>query len=202
MERARACALELARQIGVDLGLPAFLYGELAWGRRLPELRRGGSEELARRLESGELVPDYGPATVDLRTGAVLVAARSPLIAFNINLRGDLEAAKEIADLVREDGGGFAGVRALGLRLRAAGVVQVSMNVEDWQKSGLAEIVARIEHEAERLGLEVAGTELVGLIPIGAAAEAEQAGLLFAPAQILESRLGSELGEELDDMLG
>jgi glutamate formiminotransferase len=202
MERARACALELARQIGVDLGLPAFLYGELAWGRRLPELRRGGPEELARRLENGELVPDYGPATVDLRTGAVLVAARSPLIAFNINLRGDLEAAKEIADLVREDGGGFAGVRALGLRLRATGVVQVSMNVEDWQKSGLAEIVARIEHEAERLGLEVAGSELVGLIPIGAAAEAEQAGLLFAPAQILESRLGSELGEELDDMLG
>jgi glutamate formiminotransferase len=76
------------------------------------------------------------------------------------------------------------------------------MNVEDWQKSGLAEIVARIEHEAERLGLEVAGSELVGLIPLGAAAEAEQAGLLFAPAQILESRLGSELGEELDDMLG
>jgi glutamate formiminotransferase len=202
MERARACALELARQIGVDLGLPAFLYGELAWGRRLPELRRGGPEELARRLESGELAPDYGPATVDLRTGAVLVAARPPLIAFNVNLRGDLEAAKEIADLVREDGGGFAGVRALGLRLHAAGVVQVSMNVEDWQKSGLAEIVARIEHEAERLGLEVAGSELVGLIPLGAAAEAEQAGLLFAPAQILESRLGSELGEELDDMLG
>jgi glutamate formiminotransferase len=202
MERARACALELARQIGVDLGLPVFLYGELAWGRRLPELRRGGPEELARRMESGELVPDFGSATLDLRTGAVLVGARAPLVAFNVNLRGDIAAAKEIAGLVREESGGFTGVRALGLELRGAGAVQVSMNIEDWQKSGLAEIFTRIEQEAARLGVEVAGSELVGLIPLGAAAEAEQAGLFFAPAQILESRLGSELGEELDDTLG
>ena len=201
MERARACALELARQIGVDLGLPVFLYGELAWGRRLPELRRGGSEELARRMEAGELVPDFGSATLDLRTGAVLVGARAPLVAFNVNLRGDIAAAKEIAGLVREEGGGFTGVRALGLELRGAGLVQVSMNIEDWQKSGLAEIFTRIEQEAARRGLEVAGSELVGLIPLGAAAEAEQAGLFFAPAQILESRLGSELGGELDDTL-
>lgn len=201
MERARACALELARQIGVDLGLPVFLYGELAWGRRLLELRRGGPAELARRMESGELVPDFGPAALDLRTGAVLVGARSPLIAFNVNLRGGIEAAKEIAGLIREDGGGFVGVRALGLELRSAGLAQVSMNIEDWQKSGLTEIFKRIEQEAARRGAEVAGSELVGLIPYGAAAEAEQAGLLFAPAQILESRLGSELGEDFDDRL-
>jgi glutamate formiminotransferase len=202
LERARACALELARQIGVDLGLPAFLYGELAWGRRLPELRRGGPAELARRMANGELEPDFGPPTLDLRTGAVLVGVRSPLIAFNVNLRGGLDAAREIASLVREDGGGFAGVRALGLELHGAGLVQVSMNIEDWQKSGPAEIVTRIEREAARLGAEVVGSELVGLIPMGAAAEAEQAGLSFAPAQILELRLGSELGEELDDILG
>jgi len=159
MERARACALELARQIGVDLGLPAFLYGELAWGRRLPELRRGGPAELAGRIASGELVPDYGPETVDLRTGVVLVGARSPLIAFNVNLRGSLEAAREIAGLVREDGAaGFAGVRALGLELSGAGAVQVSMNIEDWEKSGLAEIVTRIGREAARRGVEVAGS--------------------------------------------
>jgi len=82
-----------------------------------------------------------------------------------------------------------------------AGLVQVSMNIEDWQKSGLAEIFRRIEQEAARRGVEVAGSELVGLIPYGAAAEAEQAGLFFAPAQILESRLGSELGEDFDDRL-
>jgi len=198
MERARSCALELARRIGAELELPTFLYGELAWGRRLPELRRGGPAELARRMVSGELVPDFGPATIDMRSGAALVGARAPLIAFNVNLRGGLEAAREIAGLVREDGGDFAGVRALGLELRAAGLVQVSMNIEDWQKSGLAEIVTRIEREATQRGLEVVGSELVGLIPLGAAAEAEQADLVFAPAQILESRLGSELGEDFD----
>jgi glutamate formiminotransferase / 5-formyltetrahydrofolate cyclo-ligase len=197
-ERARACALELARRIGAELELPVFVYGELARGRRLPELRRGGPAELARRMESGELKPDFGPATLDLRSGAVLVGARSPLIAFNVNLRGGLEVAREIAGVVREDGGGFAGLRALGLQLSEAGLVQVSMNIEDWQKSGLAEIVRRIELEAKRHGVEIAGTELVGLIPLGAAAEAEQAGLSFAPAQILELRLGSELGEDFE----
>ena len=198
LERARGCALELARRIGAELELPVFLYGELAWGRRLAELRRGGPAELARRMESGELKPDSGPATLDLRTGAALVGVRPPLIAFNVNLRGSLEAAREIASVVREDGGGFAGVRALGLELRGQGLVQVSMNIEDWQKSGLAEIVTRIELEAKWHGVEVAGSELVGLIPLGAAAEAEQAGLLFAPSQILELRLGSELGDDFD----
>ena len=195
MERTRACAQELARRIGAELELPVFLYGELAWGRRLPELRRGGPAELARRMESGELKPDFGPAKLDLRSGAALVSARAPLIAFNVNLRSGLDVAKEIASVLREDGGGFAGVRALGLELRGAGLSQVSMNIEDWQKSGLAEIVTRIELEAKWHGVEVAGTELIGLIPLGAAAEAEQAGLSFAPSQILELRLGSELGE-------
>jgi glutamate formiminotransferase len=198
MERARACAQELARRIGAELELPVFLYGELAWGRRLAELRRGGPEELARRMESGELKPDFGPATLDLRSGATLVSARAPLIAFNVNLRGGIDVASEIASVVREDGGGFAGVRALGLELRGAGLSQVSMNIEDWQKSGLAEIVTRIELEAKWHEVEVAGTELIGLIPLGAAAEAEQAGLSFAPSQILELRLGSELGEDFE----
>ena len=201
MERARAAALELAERIGAELELPVFLYGDLAAGRTLAELRRGGVEGLARRIESGELEPDFGPSGLDPRSGAVLVGARHPLIAFNVNLRGSLEAAREIAGLVRESGGGFAGVRALGLELPGAGLVQVSMNIEVWRKSGLGEIVARIEREAAARGAEIAGSELVGLIPLGAAAEAEQAGLVFPPAQILESRLGSELGGELDDTL-
>ncbi|MGC9974936.1 MAG: glutamate formimidoyltransferase, partial [Gaiellaceae bacterium] len=197
MARANATALELGGRIGSELGLPVFLYGELARGRRLAELRRGGVEELARRIESGEIQPDFGPATPDPRTGAALVGARRPLIAFNINLRGSLEVAREIAAAVREGGSpGFPGVRALGLELPGAGLVQVSMNIEDWTKSGLGEIVARIELEAEKRGAEVAGPELVGLIPAGAAAAAEQAGLRFDPSQILERRLASELGED------
>lgn len=189
LERAGQAALAVGERIGAELELPVFLYGELAGGRRLAKLRRGGASELARRLESAELEPDFGPARLDLQRGAVLVGARLPLIAFNVNLRGSLAAAMEIAAVVRESGGGFAGVRALGLELPAAGLVQVSMNIEDWRESGPGEIVARIERETAKRGAEVAGCELVGLIPAGAAAEAERAGLHFDRQQILERRL-------------
>ncbi len=189
MERARHCALELAGRIGTELGLPVFLYGEFAAGRRLAELRRGGAEELARRIASAELSPDFGPHELDLRSGALLVGARRPLIAFNVNLRGSLEAAKEIAAEVREGGSGLAGVRALGLELPSVGLVQVSMNIEDWEKSGLGEIYVRVEREAAQRGAAVAGTELIGLLPAGAADEAERAGLGFDRSRILELRL-------------
>ncbi len=198
MERAKAAALELGARIGCELGLPVFLYGELAAGRRLAELRRGGADELLRKIESGEIQPEFGPATLGPRAGAVLVGARRPLIAFNVNLRGSLETAREIAAAVREGGGGFPGVRALGLELPGAGLMQVSMNVEDWTKSGLGEIVARIGLEAEKRDAEVENSELVGLIPAGAAAAAEQAGLLFDPSQILELRLAGELDGDFD----
>lgn len=192
--RARAAALELGERIGARLGLPVFLYGELAAGRRLAELRRGGAEELARRVESGELAPDFGPAALDLRTGAVLIGARHPLIAFNVNLRGGLEAAKEIAAAVREGGShGFAEVRALGLALPGAELSQVSMNIENWRVSPLGEIVARIESEAGKRHAEVTGCELVGLIPAGAAAEAQQSGITFDRSKILELGLGKSI---------
>jgi glutamate formiminotransferase len=196
LERAQAAALELGGRIGAELGLPVFLYGDLAGGRRLAELRRGGPQELARRVESGELKPDFGPSALDPHSGAVLVSARSPLVAFNVNLRGDAETARAIAAVVREGEGGFAGVRALGLELPGAGTSQVSMNIEDWQASALHEIVARIEHEAERRGAEVAGSELVGLLPIGAALQAARARLRLERldrSQILELRLADEL---------
>ena len=122
----------------------------------------------------------------------MIVGARRPLIAFNVNLRGELEAAKEVAAVVRETGGGFPGVRALGLDLPRAGVVQVSMNVEDWEAAALHEIVARIEAEAAARGAEVVGSELVGLMPAGAAAAAAGAMLRidgFDESHVLELRL-------------
>jgi glutamate formiminotransferase len=192
MDRAKEAALELARRIGEELGLPAFLYGELAPGRGPAFFRRGGLEELQRRLDAGELAPDFGPARLDERAGGVVVGARRPLIAFNVNLRGDLEAARAVASVVREAGGGFPGVRALGLDLPRAGVVQVSMNVEDWEAAALHEIVARIEVEAAERGAEVVGSELVGLMPAGAAAAAAGAMLRidgFDESHVLELRL-------------
>ena len=193
MERARRAALALARRVGDELGLPAFLYGELAPGRGPAFFRRGGREELQRRIDAGELAPDFGPPALDPAAGGVLVGARRQLVAFNVNLKsGDVEIAREIAREIRETGGGFPGVRALGLDLPRSGLVQVSMNVEDWEAAPLQDIVARIEVEASARGVEVAGAELVGLMPAGAAAAAAGALLRidgFDASQLLELRL-------------
>ena len=191
---AREAALALAARVGDDLGLPVFLYGRLTDDRREPAFfRRGGPEELQRRIDSGELAPDRGPATLHPTAGGVLIGVRRPLIAFNVNLRGaSVETAREIAALVRERDGGFPGVRALGLDLPKAGLVQVSMNVTDWEAAALHTIVATIVAEVEARGAEVAGSELVGLMPAGAAVEA--AGSLlriegFDSRHVLELRL-------------
>jgi len=191
---ARAAALALADRVGAELELPVFFYARLAKDGREPAFfRRGGPEELQRRVDSGELAPDRGPATLHPTAGGVLIGVRRPLIAFNVNLRGaTVETAREIASLVRERDGGFPGVRALGLDLPKAGLVQVSMNVTDWEAAALHTIVEKIVSEAEARGAEVAGSELVGLMPAGAAVEA--AGSLlriegFDSRHVLELRL-------------
>ena len=193
MERAKAAALELARRVGHDVGIPVFLYGELGTGRGPSFFRHGGTVELARRLESGELAPDLGPAELDPRAGGVIVGARRPLIAFNVDLRGaTIEDARAIAAVVRERDGGFPGVRALGLDLPASGRVQVSMNVEDWEAAALHVILAGIDVAAAARGVEVAGSELVGLMPAGAAAAAAGAMLRidgFDASRLIETRL-------------
>jgi glutamate formiminotransferase len=193
MERAQVAASELARRVGEDLGLPVFLYGELAPGRGPAFFRAGGTEELARRLSSGELRPDYGPAALHSSAGGVIVGARKPLIAFNVDLHGgSVEDARAIASVVRERDGGFPGVRALGLDLPGTGRVQVSMNVEDWEAAALHEIVGKVEAEAAARGIEVSGSELVGLMPAGAAAAAAGAMLRidgFDASRLIETRL-------------
>ena len=189
---AREAALSLAARVGEELGVPVFLYGELADGRGPAFFRTGGPAELQRRVDAGEVAPEFGPRMLDESAGAVLVGVRRPLIAFNINLRGSLDAAREIAALVREAGGGFRGVRALGLDLPSAGLVQVSMNVEDWEAAALHEIVAGVEQEAAARGADVVGSELVGLMPAGAAAAAAGAALRidgFDASRVLELRL-------------
>jgi len=192
MSRAREAALVLANRIGAELGLPVFLYGELAPGRGPAFFRRGGPVELQKRIDAGEIEPDFGPKRLDDSAGGVLVGARRPLIAFNVNLRGDLDTARQIAAAVRESGGGFPGVRALGLDLPTAGLVQVSMNVEDWEAAALHDIVGRVEAEAQARDAEVVGSELVGLMPAGAAAAAAGAMLRidgFDSSRVLELRL-------------
>lgn len=187
MRRAQACAASLGARIGAELALPVFVYDPPARG---PAFYRRG--DLAARLASREVVPDFGPAELHETAGGVILGARRPLIAFNVNLRGDVSAAREIAAVVRERGGGFPGVRALGLELPSQELVQVSMNVEDWEAAALHEIVDRIRTEAEARGLTVVGSELVGLMPAGAAATAAGAMLGidgFDASRLLELRL-------------
>lgn len=191
---ARLAAFTLADRVASELGLSVFFYGRLTEDGREPAFfRRGGPQELQRRIDAGELRPDRGPDRLHPTAGGVLIGVRRPLVAFNVNLRSDdVEAAREIAGLVRERGGGFPGVRALGLDLPRAGLVQVSMNVTDWQAARLHEIVARIAAEGESRGIEVAGSELVGLMPAGPAVEAAGALLRiegFEPSRVLELRL-------------
>jgi glutamate formiminotransferase/glutamate formiminotransferase/formiminotetrahydrofolate cyclodeaminase len=190
MERARAAALAIGERLARESGLPVFLYAPP--GRGPAFYRRGGPSALQARIDAGELAPDFGPPRLHETAGAVILGARRPLVAFNVNLRGRLAVAREVAAVVRERGGGFPGVRALGLDLPRAGLVQVSMNVEDWEAAALHEIVERIAAEAEARGAEVVGSELVGLMPAGAAAAAAGAMLRidgFDASRVLELRL-------------
>jgi glutamate formiminotransferase / 5-formyltetrahydrofolate cyclo-ligase len=184
-QKGAACAeaLVVASGLGEDLGVPVFLYGELAQGRTRAELRRGGVAGLAQRLSAGELRPDFGPPRMHPTAGATLVAAREPLVAFNLELAppANVQDAKHIAGLIRESGAeGLAGLRAIGVSLSRKGaeseslmppvrggdvpsgevVAQLSMNVERPLELPLQAIV-----EAVRRHAEIARAELVGLAP-------------------------------------
>jgi glutamate formiminotransferase len=164
-DQGAACAeaLVLGDLLAEELELPVFMYGALADGRTRAELRRGGLDGLAERLAAHELRPDFGPARLHPTAGAVLVGARPPLVAFNVELAppATLQDAREIAAAIREGGSeGLPSVRALGLWLRQRGVAQVSMNVEDHTAISLTAVVDAIARHATPLRAEV-----VGLVP-------------------------------------
>ena len=194
MTRAKAAALALGARVGEELGLPVFLYGEVGGGRRPAFFRSGGPEALQARIDAGELAPDFGPARLDPSAGAVLVGARAPLVAFNVDLAtDDVAVARAIAAVVRESGGGFVGVQALGLAV--AGRAQVSMNVLDTTRTALHEVVERVREEAQRRGVEVLRGELVGLLPASVAVAAAADALALPgldESRILELRLLSD----------
>jgi glutamate formiminotransferase len=164
---ARAAARAVAEGIAA-LGIPVFLYGELASAperRERAYFRQGGPAELARRMEAGELKPDLGPPEPHPRAGATLVTAREPLVAFNVELdTPNPEIARAVAAELREDGGGLPGVRALGLP-REGERAQVSVNVHDPQSVPLAKVVAEISRLAAEHGARAIEAELVGLAP-------------------------------------
>ena len=197
MEQAKAAALSVAHRLGSELGLPVFLYGEVGSGRRPAFFRRGGLTELTRRVDAGELVPDAGPAAIDPRAGVVLVGARAPLVAYNVDLEtNDLAIAVAVAAAVRESSGGMPSVQAIGLFLPGSERVQVSMNVLDLDRAPLHEVVERVRAEAAACGVSVRGGELVGLVPERVLDAAERAGVDIPgidASQVLERVLASRL---------
>lgn len=189
-------ALDACRRFGRwvgERGIPVYYYEDAATRperRSLPAVRRGGYEDLPRKLASEEGAPDEGPARFDARAGAVVTGVRGPLIAFNVNLRSDdAEVARRIAAAVRHIGGGYRYVRALGIDLRDRGMVQVSMNLVRPAETPLARVLDTVRAEADRYGVAVAGTELIGPVPVEALADVVRHALQahdFDTGQIVE----------------
>lgn len=199
--------VDLARRFGEQIAarfeLPVYLYGEAALRperRRLADVRRGQYEALKAEIGvNPDREPDFGPARLHPRGGAVAVGARKPLIAFNVNLAsGDLALAKRIAHAIRESSGGLPAVQAMGVLLDNPGqppMAQVSMNLVDWERTGIARVVREIRNLARASGVAIDHCELIGLAPTGALLEvaAEGLGLRdFSPDQALELRLARD----------
>ncbi len=190
-------AITLARRVGAAVAarhrLPIYYYGHAATRperRRLPDVRRGGYEGLEARLAAGDDPPDEGPPRFDPRAGAVLVAAREILVAFNVWLDSpDLEAARAIARTVRESAGGLPAVQALGLPLPSRGLAQVATNLLDYHVTPIPAVFDLVREEAARRGIGVRRSELVGLAPRDAFAgrSPESVGLAdFRPGRLLD----------------
>ena len=199
MPLAVEAARELSRRVGGELGLPVFRYGEVGAGRRPAFFRRGGLDGLIRLVEEGELEPDDGPSAIDTRSGVVLVGARAPLVAYNVELAtDDVALVRAVAASVRASGGGMPGVQAIGLLLPESGRAQVSMNVIDLERAPLHEVVRRVRDEAASRGADVRGGELVGLVPASVVRAAEDAGEAIPgvdASRVLENVLRSRLAE-------
>jgi len=199
MDTAIACAREAARRIGEEAGVPCLLYGRAAGpGRERPaRLRAAGLPALARAIDEGRVAPDSGPPHPHPTAGITLVGARPPLIAWNIWLPGaTIDDARAIAAAVREGSGegGLPAVRALGLMCPRTGLVQVSMNLEDFRRTPPRVVVERVRREAASRGLVAGNSELVGLIPREALSGVSPSSLGLPglrPGQIVEAHVPS-----------
>jgi glutamate formiminotransferase len=203
LEECVDLARRFGEQIATRFALPVYLYGEAALRperRRLAHVRRGQYEALRDEIGTDpDRAPDFGPLRAHPRGGAVAVGARKPLIAFNVNLRSDdLALAIRIATAIRESSGGMPAVQAMGVLLENPGqppMAQVSMNLVDWQRTGIAAVVSEVRRLAREAGSDVDHCELIGLAPTGALLEvaADSLGLVeFSADQALELRLARD----------
>jgi glutamate formiminotransferase len=191
-----ALARDTAAGVATRFAIPVFLYEEAAASparRNLEDIRRGEFEGLATKMSSPEWAPDYGPRQPHPSAGAVVIGARMPLIAFNINLATDrLDVAKKIASAIRHSSGGFRFVKAMGIALDDRGIVQVSINLTNYEKTPMHRVFDAVRREAERYGVTVLESEIIGLTPQAALVSAAEHYLQlgrFSSSQILDNRV-------------
>jgi glutamate formiminotransferase len=192
-------AVQIAREFGRGLGkrgIPVFFYEEAATRperKDLPSIRKGEYEGLAEKLKDPEWKPDEGPDHFNPKSGATVVGARFPLVAYNVNLKTrDLALAKEIARKIRFKDGGFPHVRAIGVDLKEKGMVQVSMNLTQYRVTNIPEVYEFVKKEAMGKGIEIDGSEIVGLIPLGVLEGVARYYLgcqPFSARQVIEQRI-------------
>ncbi|WP_422447334.1 glutamate formimidoyltransferase [Thermoanaerobacterium sp. DL9XJH110] len=163
---------ELGERIASELSIPVFLYEESATRperRNLADIRRGEFEGMAQKIKQPEWAPDFGKPEIHPTAGVVAVGARMPLIAFNVNLgTSDINIAKKIAKVIRESGGGLRNCKAIGVMLEDRNLAQVSMNMTNYEKTSLYRAFELIRVEAQRYGVNIVGSEIVGLTPMNA----------------------------------
>jgi glutamate formiminotransferase / 5-formyltetrahydrofolate cyclo-ligase len=196
MDACVGLAKEVGSQVASRFGVPVFLYEEAASTparRNLEDIRRGEFEGLASKMQQPEWKPDFGPGQPHASAGAAVIGARMPLIAYNINLATKrLDVAKKIAAGIRMSSGGYRYVKAMGIALDDRGIVQVSMNLTNYEKTPIFRVFETVKREAARYGVSVLESEIVGLVPSAALTQAAEFYLQlegFSGKQVLENKL-------------
>ena len=195
-----ADCVALAREVGAEVAerfaIPVYLYEEASANplrRNLENIRRGEFEGLAAKMATDGWAPDFGPARPHPSAGAAVIGARMPLIAYNINLNTDrLDVARKIAAAIRHSSGGLRFVKAMGVTLEDRGIVQVSINLTNFEKTPMHRVFDLVAREAARYGVSVIESEIVGLVPAAALLDAAAHYLQlerFTESQVLENRL-------------
>jgi glutamate formiminotransferase len=197
-------AQKLGDRVGEELSIPVYLYEAAATRparQNLAKVRKGQFEGLRDEIGTNpDRDPDYGPAKIHPTAGAIAIGARPFLIAYNINLAtSDLSVAKKIAKVIRFSGGGLRYVKALGFEIKDRGIVQVSINMVNFEGTPLFRVFEMVKSEANRYGVAVIGSEIVGLVPVAALVDCADFYLKledFKSDQVLENRLQGSEGEE------
>ncbi|HEY3883602.1 MAG TPA: glutamate formimidoyltransferase [Vicinamibacterales bacterium] len=203
MEDCVALAKRVGEQVSAKFGVPVYLYEDASSNparKNLEDIRRGEFEGLAARMQTEGWAPDYGPRAPHASAGASVIGARMPLIAYNINLNTNrLDVAKKIAAAIRQSSGGYRFVKAAGFELKDRGIVQVSMNLTNYEKTPIFRAFETVKREAERYGVTIIESEIVGLVPAAALHAAAEYYLQiagFRPDQVLENKLRAADGRQ------